>query len=90
MVYRVEISKSAKKTIAEQKKPERDMLTETCDYLINFPNIPNVKKLKGEANSWRHRKGDWRILFALTHEIVDDKEVSVIIVGRISKRKDAY
>lgn len=45
-------------------------------------------KLKCEENSWRHRKGDWRILFALTLEIVDGKQVSVIIVARISKHKD--
>jgi len=48
-------------------------------YLINFPDIPHVKKLKGEENSWRYRKGDWRFIFALEYKIVDDKKVSVAL-----------
>ena len=91
MVYSVKISKSAERTIDEQRDSEtRVMLTATCYSLVRYPDIPNVKKLKGEENSWRYRKGDWRIIFTLEHEIVDDKKVNVVVVNRISKRKDAY
>lgn len=91
MVYRVDTTINVKKTIAEQRESDtRTMLTEACDYLINFPDISNVKKLKGEENSWRYRKGDWRFIFTLEHKIVDDKIVNVVVVNRISQRKDAY
>ncbi len=91
MVDSVKLSKNAQKTIDKQRDSEtQEMLTEACNSLINFPDVPDVKKLKGIDNTWRHRKEAWRILFTLTHEIVDDKKVSILIVGRISKRKDAY
>lgn len=91
MVYSVKISKSAQRTIDEQKDSKIvTMLVTTCYSLVKYPDISNVKKLKGRENTWRYRKGDWRFIFTVTHKVVKDKKVSVVIVDEIRQRKDAY
>jgi len=95
MVDSVKLSKNAQKTIDKQRDNEtQEILEDVCYSLINFPDVTDVKKLKGMDNAWRHRKPhkgiEWRILFSLTKKIVDDKEITIIDVASISQRKDAY
>jgi|GEM_PF-2259400 len=95
MVDSVKLSKNAQKTIDKQRdKGIQEMLEDACYSLINFPDVTDVKKLQGMENSWRLRKSykgmEWRILFALIKKIVDDKEITIVEVADIRKRKDAY
>ncbi len=61
-----------------------DRVAEAISQLATTPRPQGSKKLKGTANSWRVRVGDYRVLY----DIAD--AVRIVRVYRVRHRKDVY
>lgn len=67
-----------------QKLPTivRNRIRRAVNELELWPDVSNVKSLKGEKNKHRKRVGDYRIVFRI--------EGTNIVVEDIEHRKDVY
>lgn len=74
-----------RKAIAKLTAKDRELVTEAIEKITkrSFEGL-NVEKLKGTANAFRVRKGDFRILYYLK----DNNEPMVIAIERRSE--DTY
>ena len=52
--------------------------------LQGYPDIPGIKKIKGQGETWRLRVGDWRVVFEF------DEGAKLINVLHVRHRKEAY
>lgn len=84
MSYRIEVKKSAAKSLRKIPKADQKRIAAEIDSLAeNTPN-PDTTKMKGNNPFHRIRVGNYRIVY----EIHD--EVLVILVIKIGHRKDIY
>ncbi|MFC1896096.1 type II toxin-antitoxin system RelE/ParE family toxin [Thermodesulfobacteriota bacterium] len=84
MKYRIEVKKSAAKTLKKIPKPDQKRISERIDNLAkNLPN-PDTAKMKGNNPFHKVRVGDYRIIY----EIQDD--ALLILIINIGHRKDIY
>jgi mRNA-degrading endonuclease RelE of RelBE toxin-antitoxin system len=60
----------------------RGKLLEAIKKLQHFPQVAGVKKLEGDDNGWRLRKGSWRVTFEIHGQD--------IFILHIRDRRDAY
>ena len=84
MTYRVEIKKSAAKSLAKMPEADQKRIAEKIDNLSENLPAPETTKLKGNNPFHRIRVGDYRIVF----EIQDD--ILLILVVKIGHRRDIY
>lgn len=82
--YRIEFKPSAAEALERLGKQDQVNIGRKIDALSINPRPHNSQKLKGEANTYRIRSGDYRILY----DIMDD--VLMIDVVRIGHRGDIY
>lgn len=83
MTVAVKFSKGAEKDIKGLSAIVKARVMVVFASLVNFPEVPHVKALKGDRKgSYRVRMGDWRIFFTV--------EAGVLTVTGVSDRKDAY
>ena len=82
--YEVLLSTSARKQINKLPSKTADNLLKAIDTLTLNPHPLGCKKLKGYENSWRIRRGDYRIIYE-----VEDKVLRILIIG-LGHRKDIY
>ena len=68
MNYQVFIATSAAKDLERIPFSNRNQILKKVISLKNNPRPPGVKKMKGFANRWRIRVGDYRVIY----EIEDD------------------
>jgi len=54
------------------------------DGLATNPRPPGAKKLKGVAEAWRIRIGDFRIVYEIRDRIL------LVLVVRVAHRREAY
>ena len=82
--YSVVLTKSAEKDL--RKLPERitNKIIKVLKAFEDDPRPEGCKKLKGYANLWRYRVGDYRIIYAITDVIL------LVDVREIGHRKDIY
>lgn len=78
MKYTVSIKKSALKAIEELPKKIANNVSSSIRALTDEPRPANCKKLKGVADTYRIRIGDYRVLYTVDDRIVT---VEVIKVG---------
>jgi len=78
----VKILNKAMKDLSKIDKSQALKILKSIEYLSNYPDITNIKKLKNHNPTHRLRVGNYRVLF----DIEDD----IIIIGRIKHRKEAY
>lgn len=83
-MYRIEIARSALKSLSRLPRSYQKRIREKIRALAATPRPTGVKKLKGSANRYRLRVGDYRILYT-----VHDEERLVRIVV-IAHRREAY
>jgi mRNA interferase RelE/StbE len=83
MIYRVEISRPAAKTVTSLDKPLRRKMLTAIESLSGNPRPAGCKKLTGRE-AWRIRVGDYRVLY----EIHD--EVLLVLVVDIGHRREIY
>lgn len=84
MSYRIEVKKSAAKSLRKMPKADQKRIADKIDSLAeNTPN-PDTTKMKGNNPFHKIRVGDYRIIYEI-HENV----LSILIV-KIGHRKDIY
>ena len=83
--YSVEIKRSAVRELAAvEPRAMRLRIVARIRSSVGAPRPPGSQKLAGEAERYRLRQGDWRILFE-----VDDAERRVTVV-KIGHRREVY
>lgn len=82
---RLIITKRAKKDLAGLDKVTRQRITEALDKLITNPLSVDFKKLKGYADRWRLRVGDWRVIFK-----INENEIIIAYALRVKHRREVY
>lgn len=84
MSYRIEVKKSAAKSLRKIPKADQKRIADKIDSLAeNTPN-PDTTKMRGNNPFHKVRVGDYRIVYEI-HENV----LSILIV-KIGHRKDIY
>ncbi|KAF0142635.1 MAG: cytotoxic translational repressor of toxin-antitoxin stability system [Stygiobacter sp.] len=82
-MYKIQILKSADKTLRNVAKKERVKIVEQISQLAENPRPFGCKKLRG-TEFYRIRIGDYRVIYKI------EDEVLLILVIRIGHRKDIY
>ena len=70
--------------LAALDKPVQRRVAARIEALAENPRPAGVTKQQGEANAWRIRVGDYRILYA-----IEDRRL-VIFVIKIGHRREVY
>jgi mRNA interferase RelE/StbE len=82
--YRIEVTKSAAKTLKKIPKADQKRIAKKIDSLATRLPSPNITKMKGNNPFHRIRVRDYRIIY----EIQDD--ILLILILKIGHRKDIY
>lgn len=84
MRYQVVIPRPARKHIDAIPQPTRGRIAREIAALRDDPRPPGCLKLKGAADEYRIRIGDYRVRYG-----VDDNAVTVTVID-VRHRKDIY
>ena len=79
---RVTVRKSAVKDLRRIHDPYKRKIQEAVRWLVDFPDISQIKRLVRHDPKFRMRVGEYRILF----DVKEDE----IIVARVLHRKESY
>ena len=82
--YQVTLQSRATRDLDRFAADVLEQLAAAINELSQEPRGPGTKKLKGSANIYRKRSGNYRILFEI------DDAAREVIVHRVVDRKDAY
>ena len=82
--YTVTILPSALHQLAEIPRPDQKRIKERIDRLATDPRPPGAKKLQGEADLFRLRSGNYRVVYS-----IEDVRMMVLVI-RIGHRRDVY
>lgn len=82
--YRVIIARSARKELESLDRATAHRIVGTLERLRGEPRPVGARKLRGAADLWRVRVGDYRLIYA-----IDDTQQTVDI-RVVRHRKDAY
>lgn len=83
-MYRVIVSKTASKELADLPTQAVNRIIPAIKKLGENPRPTGSKKLKGEHDSWRIRVGDYRVIYTI------DDTIRVLDVRKVGHRKDIY
>lgn len=84
MAYRVEIKRSARKTLLALPHDMQRRLGTAIDALGSDPQGPGTRKLTGSDLLYRVRVGDYRVVY----EIHDDRLLVHVI--KVGHRREVY
>jgi len=84
MNYTVHLKRSAEKELDDLPDPIHNRIVERLLALEQNPRPRGVKKLKGRAEEYRLRVGDYRVLY-----VVDDA-AQVVEIMAVRHRREAY
>ena len=84
MSYRLEVVRRAQKQLARIQSQDRERIIGEIDALAEDPKPPGSTKLRGYADTWRIRVGDYRVIYEL------DETAREIKVTRVAHRREAY
>lgn len=85
MVYQIEFTKTAVRSLKKISEPYRSLIVDKLRELAHDPyHSPNVKALKGVLGSYRLRVADYRVIYKL-----EDSEL-IILVVEIDHRSKVY
>ncbi len=84
MAYRIVIEKKALKFLAAVPKRDYIKLQEHINELAEDPHTSGSIKLQGSKNIYRHRFGNYRILYTVENEQL------IVYIIEIGNRKDIY
>jgi mRNA interferase RelE/StbE len=82
--YSVQLAPGAERDLAALDKPVQRRVAARIDALAENPRPAGVTKLQGEANAWRIRVGDYRILYT-----IEDRRLVVLVI-KIGHRREVY
>jgi mRNA interferase RelE/StbE len=84
LAYRIEFTPKADREFRALEKSTQLRLGRRIDSLAENPRPQGIKKLAGEADLYRLRVGDYRIIYQIR-----DRSLVVVIV-RLGHRSDVY
>ena len=82
--YRVVFARSAERDLQNLPRSVQERAVSAIDALTKNPRPRGVRKLRGTADLWRLRVGDYRVIYR-----IDDAQ-RLIDVTHIRHRRDAY
>jgi len=82
--YSVLLSPSAERDLGALDKPGQRRVVARIEALAENPRPAGVTKLRGVANAWRIRVGDYRVLYT-----IEDGRLVVLVV-KIGHRREVY
>jgi mRNA interferase RelE/StbE len=82
--YRIEVKRSAAKTLKKIPKANRKRIVDKIDSLAESLPNPDTTKMKGNNPFHKVRVGDYRIVYEIQEDVL------VILVVKIGHRKDIY
>jgi mRNA interferase RelE/StbE len=82
-MYTIELRRRAQRALDRLPEADFQALIEAMKQLAQTPRPRGIEKVKS-TGSWRIRKGDYRIIYA-----IDDKQRLVTVV-RIGHRREIY
>ena len=82
--YRVDLTASAEKELHGLPAKMIGRIVPRLEHLAAAPRPPGCKKLKGGANEWRIRIGDYRVVYEI------DDTARTVDVTRIAHRREVY
>ncbi len=82
--YRVIFTRSARKELENLPSATADRIVAILERLAAEPRPVGARKLRGAADLWRVRVGDYRLVYA-----INDAE-QIVDVRVVRHRKDAY
>lgn len=82
-MYRVVLSRAARKQLDDLPDDIAARILTRLENLQTDPRPADVKKLKGR-DAWRVRVSDYRVIY-----IIDDKDLLVFVI-RVGHRRDVY
>lgn len=84
MPYSILLAPPAERQLKALAEPARKRIVKRLKTLQNNPRPQGVKKLAGEKDLYRIRKGGYRIIYTIR-----DNELIVLVV-KIGDRKEVY
>lgn len=82
--YRLDWRSSARKDLNRLDRQVAARILLAINALTNNPRPPGVKRLKGAANLWRIRVGDYRVVY-----VIEDDRL-VVLVTAVASRGAVY
>lgn len=82
--YQVIVARSARKELESVPRAMADRIVGVLDRLAAEPRPVGARKLRGAADLWRVRVGDYRLICA-----VNDAQ-QIVDIRVVRHRKDAY
>lgn len=83
-MFDVEYSAIAKKALRKLDRVAQDRVSRTIEILRNDPHPPRATRLVGEADLWRVRTGDYRIIYRVENDRL------VVFVVAVGHRREIY
>ena len=84
MRYSILLSPGAERNLGALDKPVQRRVVARIEALAENPRPAGVTKLQVEANAWRVRVGDYRVLYT-----IEDVRLVVLVV-KIGNRREVY
>ena len=84
MRYNIEFVASALREFRALDRQIQRRLSTRIEELRDNPFPSGVRKLQGEADYWRFRVGDYRVIYRI------EKQRVVIVIVRIGHRREVY
>ena len=84
MAYRIEVKPSVAKALGKLPRDVQTRLAAKIDSLAQDPRPKGAKKLSGEAETYRVRSGDYRVIYQIREEAL------LVLVVRIGHRREVY
>ena len=83
-VYRVEITRAARKAIAALPTKMAEKIDAAIARLADDPRPPGSLKLKDTQRTWRIRVGQYRVIYDIY-----DENITIVVI-RVAHRREAY
>jgi mRNA interferase RelE/StbE len=84
LAYRVEFSTAAERQFKGLPRSVQARVTSRVDRLAEDPRPPGSKRLSGSQDLYRIRIGDYRVIYAIEHEVL------LVLVLKIGHRREVY
>lgn len=78
----VRIKREAKKELGKLDKVIAQRIFDAISSLRDFPDVQNIKRLKGDPIRYRLRVGDWRVVFTVSSD--------TLTIETIKHRREVY
>jgi mRNA interferase RelE/StbE len=70
VAYRIELSPSAARELRTLNPAARRRVQAVAELLADDPRPPSTTRLVGGGGEWRVRTGDYRVVYAVEHDVL--------------------